>query len=594
MRHLIDNYLKISNVRKIFMAFVRKVKVKNDKGGYDEYVRIVESYREGGKVKQRIISHLGNVKTLKKDIHRIVNGLLRAVDEHGLVDPATGEKCKAKEYGSKYVVEHLWEELEFSNIYKPVDIRGGKEAVPYEKYIRMMVVNKLSDPESKLGIFRWLTKVWWPDSGFPEELHNESLRPEEQKELAQKEVMKLYRAMDEMIEKKEELERHIYHKLRDLFSIKVDIIFYDLTSSYFEGRGPEGLATLGYSRDNEPGKTQIVVGVIMCNGFPIGHEVFEGNRVDKKTVKEILNKIKGQYIIHRCIFVGDRGLISKENLNELEEGKEFDSILALKKRRNNEVKGILMGEHPLIFHREKEDMEWVEVAGEDNVRYVVVRNPEIAEEQKGLREGHIKGLDEQLRSLQEKVNRQKRISIKNTTEKVAEILRHHHGRRYFAYSFDKKDKKFKYWIKGESLRLEEALDGIYILRTKEPNLSSLEIIKNYKDLMEVERGFRVMKDVLDLRPFRHRKDIRVRAHVLICFIALLFSKIMERYLKMKKIDLSAPMAWESLKNMQITEIEFHGDKYQYLTELTYYQKIILKALKIKLPSRFTIADKKQV
>jgi hypothetical protein len=99
------------------MAFVRKVKVKNDKGGYDEYVRIVESYREGGKVKQRIISHLGNVKTLKKDIHRIVNGLLRAVDAHGLVDPATGEKCKAKQYGTKY--------------------------------IRMMVVNKLSDPATR-------------------------------------------------------------------------------------------------------------------------------------------------------------------------------------------------------------------------------------------------------------------------------------------------------------------------------------------------------------------------------------------------------------------------------------------------------------
>ena len=214
-----------------------------------------------------------------------------------------------------------------------MEIRGGKEAVLYEKYIRMMVVNKLSDPESKLGIFRWLNGVWWPDSEFPEELHNESLKPEEQKGMAKREVMKLYRAMDEMIKKKEELERHIYHKLRDLFSIEVDIIFYDLTSSYFEGRGPEGLARLGYSRDNEPGKTQIVVGVIMCNGFPIGHEVFEGNRVDKKTVKEILDKIKGQYKIDRCIFVGDRGLISKENLEELEKGKEFDSILALKKKK---------------------------------------------------------------------------------------------------------------------------------------------------------------------------------------------------------------------------------------------------------------------
>ena len=101
--------------------------------------------------------------------------------------------------------------------------------------------------------------------------------------------------------------------------------------------------------------------------------------------------------------------------------------------------------------------------------------------------------------------------------------------------------------------------------------------------MEVEQSFRIMKDVLDLRPFRHRKGIRVRAHV-----------SMEKYLKTKKIDLSAPMAWESLKNIQITEIEFHRDKYQYLTELTDYQKIILQALGIKPPNRLTIVNRQRV
>jgi transposase len=584
------NYQKISNGIIKLMAFVRKVKANTSKGGYDEYVRIVESYREKGKVKQRTIANLGNTKTLKKDIHQIVNGLLKAVGEHGVVDPKTGRHCKAKEYGIRYVLEHLWEELEFSRIYKPVEIRGGRKAVSYEKYIRMMVVNKLSDPESKLGIFRWLTGVWWPDSEFSEQVYNESLEPKEQKELSQKEVIKFYRAMDQLIKKKDDLENHIYQKERDLFSIEVDIIFYDLTSSYFEGRGPEELSKLGYSRDHEPGKSQKVVGVIMCNGFPIGHEVFEGNRVDKKTVKEVLNKLKHQYKINECIFVGDGGLISKENLKELEEEKEFDSILALKKRRNEEVKRILDTERPLIFCREAEDMEWVEVAGENSIRYIVVRNPEIAESQRQLREKHIKGLEEKLRRLQERVNGQKRISIKNTTKQVVEILSHHHGIRYFDYSFGQKDKKLKYWIKDESLRLEEALDGVYILRTKEPKLSPLEIIKNYKDLMDVEQSFRMMKDVLDLRPLRHRKDIRVRAHVLICFIALLFSKIMEKLLKTKKVDLSAPMAWASLKNLQITEIEFNGDKFQYLTELTYYHKIILKSLKIKPPNRLLIVN----
>jgi len=145
----------------------------------------------------------------------------------------------------------------------------------------MMVINKLSDPTSKLGIFRWLSSVYWPDHGFDDTVVSEELGKEEGLKVLKREVMKFYRAMDYLLGLKEKLERHLYFKLRDLFSLKVDLVFYDLTSSYFEGEGPDGFAVPGYSRDHEPYKNQVVVGLIMCNGMPIGHEVFEGNRVDR-------------------------------------------------------------------------------------------------------------------------------------------------------------------------------------------------------------------------------------------------------------------------------------------------------------------------
>ena len=147
---------------------------------------------------------------------------------------------------------------------------------------------------------------------------------------------------------------------KSVLNLKVDLVFYDVTSSYFEGAGPEGFARLGYSRDHEPGKRQVVIGLIMCNGLPIGHEVFEGSRLDKETVKDIVKKLKEKFAINRCIFVGDRGLVTKENLKELE-GNGFDSILALKRRRNNQVRGLLLGRGPLILCRESEDLEWREV-----------------------------------------------------------------------------------------------------------------------------------------------------------------------------------------------------------------------------------------
>lgn len=246
----------------------------------------------------------------------------------------------------------MWQKLGLEGLVEKI-LKRKKVELDYGNWIKMMVVNKLSDPRSKLGILEWLSGVWWPEHGFSEKVLETigEIEDGEKEKIAKREVMKFYRALDHLLEMKEEIENHLYWRFRDLFSMEVDLIFYDLTSSYFEGKGPEGLACLGYSRDHEPGKSQIVIGLIMCNGLPIGHEVFEGNRVDQKTVKEILAKLKNQFKIKRCIFVGDRGLVTKENLEVLEKYEGFESILALRKRRNKEVKEIMLGKGALIYCR---------------------------------------------------------------------------------------------------------------------------------------------------------------------------------------------------------------------------------------------------
>jgi transposase len=569
------------------MAFIRTVKVKTSSGKIEEYVRIVESYRDKGRQKQRVIAHLGNVRSLKEDAKKIVNGLLRVVGEKPLIFASDGRLLGAKEYGVRFVVEALWDELGFNRLVKK-GLRQSKADLDYSKWIRMMVVNKISDPESKLGIFRWLNRVWWPGHGFQEEAFNESLNPEEQLELSRIEVMKFYRAMDYLFKMKQEIENHTYHLVRDLFHLKVDLIFYDLTSSYFEGEGPDGLAKKGYSRDHEPGKNQIVIGILMCNGMPIGHEVFEGSRVDKKTVKEISGKIKGQFKIDRCIFIGDRGLISRENLKELEDEREFESILALKRRRDREVKKILFNDRPLIFCREWEEFEWMETKGDHGIRYIICRNPSIEVEQRAQREKNIALLEESLKQLKTKVNAMKRPSIKKIIKQVEETLKHKHGRRLIDYKVDEKTRKLSFWRKEEALLLEEKLDGVYILRTKEEGLPTLEVIKAYKDLMVVERAFRTMKSSLDLRPLRHHKANRVRSHVFICFLAFFFTKYLEKKLTEHKIPLSDDMAWESLKNLSVGQLDFNGTTHSYLSEPTHYHKLIFKSLGLKSPNKTTI------
>jgi len=569
------------------MAFIRTVKVKTSSGKMEEYVRMVESYREGGRQKQRVIANLGNIKSLKNDAKKIVNGLLRIVGDKPLTFASDGRFLSAKEYGIRFVVEALWDGLGFNKLVKK-RLRQSKVDLDYSRWIRMMVTNKLSDPESKLGIFRWLNRVWWPGHGFQEEVCNESIDPEEQLELSRIEVMKFYRAMDYLFKMKDEIENYLYHLVRDLFHLEVDLIFYDLTSSYFEGEGSGDLAEKGYSRDNEPGKNQIVIGILMCNGMPIGHEVFEGSRVDKKTLKEISGKIKNQFKINRCIFVGDRGLISRENLKELEDEKEFESILALKRRRNKEVKEILFKNRPLIFCRESEEFEWVETKGDNGIRYIICRNPSIEIEQRAQREKNIASWEESLKGLKTKVNAMKRPSIKNIIKQVEEILKHKHGRRLIDYKVDERTRKLSFWRKEEALLVEKKLDGVYIVRTREEELSTLEVIKSYKDLMIVERAFRTMKSSLDLRPLRHHKADRVRSHVFICFLAFFFTKYLEMKLTEHKVSLSDEMAWESLRNLSVGQLDFNGTTHSYVSEPTYYHKLIFKSLGLKSPNRTTI------
>lgn len=563
------------------MAFIRTVKTRSSTGKVHEYVRIVESYFEDGKRKQRVIATLGNLAFLRKDIKGIINGLLRVVEEKPLIFKDDLRNEAVKEYGISYVAEKLWNSLELDETINGF-LETKKASLSYEKWIKMMVLNKLSDPSSKLGIFEWLKGVWFKDHGFDEGVFDEFLEFENQKKILKKEVMKFYRALDYLLKMKEELEKHLYLKLRDLFSLKVDLVFYDVTSSYFEGEGPLGLAKKGYSRDKKPGKNQVVIGLIMCNGLPIGHEVFEGNRVDKKTVKEILSKLKKEFEIDRLIFVGDRGLVTKENLEELEKNG-FESILALRKRRNKEVKKILKEDLP-IYCQVSEELEYREVEEED-LRYIICRNPRVATEQKRDREEDLAHLKEQLDNLRKKIASKKKLVVKTIIRQTEEILSHKHGRRFFDYKVDEKKREFSYWLKEEALLLEQGLDGVYILRTQEKDLTATEVIAAYKDLADVERAFRTMKSVVDLRPFFHRKEARVRAHVFICVLAYLLEKIIEKALKRANVKLSAEKALMSLKQMAVTVMKVDNESYGYVSESTFRQRQIFSALDIQLPTR---------
>ncbi|GFP22873.1 hypothetical protein HKBW3S09_00340, partial [Candidatus Hakubella thermalkaliphila] len=219
------------------------------------------------------------------------------------------------------------------------------------------------------------------------------------------------------------------------------------------------------------------------------------------------------------------------------------------------------------------------------------RNPEVALSQHRERQEDLAYLQAQLEQLKEKVASQKRPALKRVIRQVEEILAHRHGHRFFDYRLEGKGRALTYFRKEEALALEKELDGLYILRTREPELEAVEIIQAYRDLADVERAFRTMKSVLDLRPFFHRTEDRVRAHVFICVLAYLLEKLMEKALQRAQMPLSAEKALSSLKQMGVAVMKVGQESYGYVSEPTYRQRQVLAALDIPLPSRVLVPQK---
>jgi hypothetical protein len=206
----------------------------------------------------------------------------------------------------------------------------------------LLVVNRLTAPGSEHGLARFLEtdfvcdrhgRRWlaaWRDDG--ERLASRT--PRVRVELRQ--LKQWYRTLDQLLEHKAEIEHALFITLRDLFSLKVDMVFYDLTSTYFEGQGPPGTGACGHSRDDKPRNPQVLVGLVVVDGWPIAHHVFAGNRRDANTVPDVLRDLEQRFGLKRVVFVGDRGMVTSQNLDDLR-AHGHGYIVGRNRRRSGEV-----------------------------------------------------------------------------------------------------------------------------------------------------------------------------------------------------------------------------------------------------------------
>jgi len=300
--------------------FPRIVKHQKNHKKY-EYLVISRSVRRNGKSTTQDLVNLGNVKKFKRcDIINLIDGLIRIfqLDEYYLGKDL--EILESLTYGPVLVWQKLWQKMNLSTlITQLLKHKHTEVSMAVEKYAQLMVVNRCVEPLSKLGVARWFRTTCY------KELQEFSELPLD--------ANYFYRSMDYLVEIKADLEKGIYERLRNLFSVNVKLTFYDITSSFFYGdKCP--LAEYGYSRDKRPDCEQIVVGVVTSSeGYPLKHYVFDGSTTDSTTVVEVVKDLKHSYHLGETVFVGDRGMITKLNLETLT-NKGYDYIMGVKLRQD--------------------------------------------------------------------------------------------------------------------------------------------------------------------------------------------------------------------------------------------------------------------
>ena len=569
--------------------FIRTVNVPSSSGAVHQYVRVVESFRQDGKVKQRVLADLGRkdfLLPLLPQLRRVLLGEPRVPGE----DPQDVDIVDASTWGPVLAVRTLVEQLGLGEILQRL-LPTAKDGVAYADRVVVLLACRLIRPSSEHGLARWLETDFVCDRQGRRFVPHWHQRRRVQVHPRQLDAW--YRTLDRLVAVKEDVEVELYQRLRDLFSLQPDLVLFDITSTYFEGSGPEGFARHGYSRDGKPHNVQVVVGLVMVGGWPIAHYVWQGNRLDVTTVQEVIRDLTKRFSFARIIFVGDRGMVSEDNLDALMRDSH-GYLVGLKRRRNAQLDNWLQQldesawqNCPVgITAREKKEnpprtrVQEVQT-GDESQRVFVIDSDERRQYEEGKRTQAMERTRVKLQSVQQRVAQGELSEPAQIGAAAERALRAHHGYRYFAWEL--REGAFEFFEHPLHFAREKRLEGRYVIATSEKAITALDAVAWYKQLTEVERSFRRMKDVLAVRPVYHRVEPRVRGHIFVAALALLLQTYLQRRLDEAGVPLSAEHALQALETIRHVTFQVHGESRNGVSASNPRARQVLHALNITDP-----------
>lgn len=554
--------------------------IKVTTSGPRRYVQLVEAYRDDeGRPKQRTVATLGRLGQLNADLESVISGLLRVTGKtmpEALPAPSLAFE-PARDYGDVWALTELWNTLGFDRLRQV--FKRKRHNIDVEALVRVMVLNRLCDPDSKMGVLRWIETIALPGV------------------MAQSiEHQHLLRAMDAMVEHKDEVDEILAGLLRPLVDQDLAVVFYDMTTIRAAGLSQQNddVRQYGMSKEGVIAR-QVMLGVVQtAEGLPLYHEVFDGNTAEVTTLKPTIEKIIARFPVRRVIAVADRGLLSTDNLTELQAiqlpgGGTLEFILAVPGRRYTEFVDLLAP-----FQAQQCAAATKELTGEvawDKLRMIVAHDPDVAAQASAKRDALIAELEKKAADWSNtldgqdngKSRRGRKLSDGGARARFYREVCDERLTRII--QIDLKSELFTYTINERALMHARMMDGKLLLVSNTKDLAPAEVVRRYKSLADIERGFRILKSEIEIGPIYHRLPERIRAHATICFIALILYRVMRTRLHTSAAGMSPERALAKLRRIQHHTVAVNGAlPVAGLSNISKEQTEILAALAIKKPT----------
>jgi len=533
--------------------------IKITKSGKYQYAQLVQSYRENGVTKHKVLLNLGRLDHIENNpsFQNLARRLVELSKVKEMADLTNISEAEILNWG--YVVyKKIWQQFGIDEILRQIAV-SGKTQFDLSNACFLMAVQHLLEPRSKLSTYNHQQRyINLPPVGLNH----------------------LYRSLDLLCNHKELLEEKLFARNRTLFNMKVDVIFFDVTTFSFESVRADTLREFGFSKDGRFNEVQVVLALLIdCEGRPIGYELFPGNTFEGNTLEVALEKLQKRFGIRQVIIVADKGINRKLNLKRIADRGYYYIVATRLKNMKREIIEEIFADG------------YTELAGpEETIRYKVI---DYINEVKEGNETH--RLKEKLiitcspnRAKKDKADRERLIQkaelLLSSKAKIKASYKRG-GRKYL------KEVGSTDWVLDEeAIARDERFDGYYGIQTNAKDLAVQDILEAYHTLWKIEESFRIMKSTLEVRPIFHWTEPRIKGHFVVCFLAFLLARTLEFKLKRAGEKASPEKIREALNSLNFAEVEIEQTKYLVKTKAMDLAKKILRIMRIKAPKNITPAD----